>query len=128
MSGKVFERKLNQKLERYFPGRVSVKVEDDCIRVSGQLDNWEDIVRACSMCVSKDKRLHVVNDIKLMGTNIPVMRIPKETSKELEGIKPDVLIIGGGISGASIARELMEFEYFISGQRVRSCHAGIWSK
>ena len=109
MSGKVFERKLNQKLERYFPGRVSVKVEDDCIRVSGQLDNWEDIVRACSMCVSKDKRLHVVNDIKLMGTNIPVMRIPKETSKELEGMKPDVLIIGGGISGASIARELSKW-------------------
>lgn len=109
MSGKVFERKLNKKLERYFPGSVSVKVEDECIRVSGQLTNWEDIIRACRMCVSKDKRLHVVNDIKLMDTNIPGMRIPKETSKELEGMKPDVLIIGGGISGASIARELSKW-------------------
>jgi len=109
MGGKVFERKLNKKLERYFPGRVSVKLEEDCIRVSGELTNWEDIVKACRMCVSKDKRLHVVNDIKLIGTNIPSMRIPEETSKELEGSKPDVLIIGGGISGASIARELTKW-------------------
>lgn len=109
MSGKVFERKLNKKLERYFPGRVSVKLEKDCIRVSGELTNWVDIVKACRMCVSKDKRLHVVNDIKLIGNNIPSMKIPKETSKELEGSKPDVLIIGGGISGASIARELSKW-------------------
>lgn len=109
MSGKVFERKLNKKLERYFPGRVSAKLEKDCIRVSGELTNWEDIVKACRMCVSKDKGLHVVNDIKLMDTDIPSMKIPKETSKELEGSKPDVLIIGGGISGASIARELSKW-------------------
>lgn len=109
MRGKVFERKLNKKLERYFPGRVSVKLEKDCIRVSGELTNWVDIVKACRMCVSKDKRLHVVNDIKLIGNNIPSMKIPKETSKELEGSKPDVLIIGGGISGASIARELSKW-------------------
>lgn len=109
MSGKVFERKLNKKLERYFPGRVSVKLEKDCIRVSGELTNWVDVVKACRMCVSKDKRLHVVNDIKLIGNNIPSMKIPKETSKELEGSKPDVLIIGGGISGASIARELSKW-------------------
>jgi glycerol-3-phosphate dehydrogenase len=110
MSGEIFEKKLNQKLEKYFPGRVSVKVEDDCIRVSGQLSEQEDIVRACSMCASKDKRLHVVNDIKLMDTNIQPMKIPKETSKELEGMKPDVLIIGGGISGVSIARELSKWK------------------
>jgi len=77
MSGKVFERKLNKKLERYFPGRVSAKLEKDCIRVSGELTNWEDIVKACRMCVSKDKGLHVVNDIKLMDTDIPSMKIPK---------------------------------------------------
>lgn len=109
MSGENFERRLNQKLHKYFHGMVTVKLDDDCIRVSGQLNHQEDIVRACSMCICKDKRLHVVNDIKLIGANIPAMKIPKVTSKELEGMKPDVLIIGGGISGASIARELSKW-------------------
>lgn len=110
MNRVIYERKLNQKLQKHFTNRVSVKLEDDCIRVSGQLNHQEDIVRACSMCVSKDKGLHVVNDIKLMDKNIQPMRIPKETSKELDGMKTDVLIIGGGISGASIARELSKWK------------------
>ncbi len=103
------ERKLNLKLNEYFLGTVTVKLEDNCIRVSGQLARWEDIISACSMCVNKDKRYHVVNDIKLVDTDIRSMRIPKESSKELEGRKPEVLIIGGGISGASIARELSKW-------------------
>lgn len=105
-----FERKLNQRLENCFPGKVSAKVEEDCIRVIGQLEHWEDIVKACRMCVGKDRRLHVVNDIQLMDTDIPAMRVPKEVSTELEGMRPDVLVIGGGISGASIARELSKWK------------------
>jgi glycerol-3-phosphate dehydrogenase len=110
MSKIISEKNFNKKLNKAFAGKVSVQFENDCIRVTGELHNWEDIIRACRMCVSKDKNLHVVNDIQLIGTNIPPMRIPKGTSKELEGMRPDVLIIGGGISGASIARELSKWE------------------
>lgn len=109
MSKTISEKHLNKKLQKAFFGKVSVRVEDDCIRVLGQLDTWEDIIRACRMCAGKNRRLHVVNDIQLSGTVIPAMRIPKESSKELEGRRPDVLIIGGGISGASIARELSKW-------------------
>lgn len=104
------EKHLNKKLRKVFSENVRAQIENNCIRVSGSLDNWDDIIKACRMCVSKDKRLHVVNDIQLIGTNIPAMRIPKEQSKELEGERPDVLIIGGGISGASIARELSKWK------------------
>lgn len=110
----VLEKKLKRKLKKSFPNGVDVKVEEDCIRVIGQLSDWEDIVEACRLCVVKDENIHVVNDIVFMGAdgnpkNIPPMRVPKERSGELEGKKPDVLIIGGGISGVSIARELSKW-------------------
>lgn len=104
------QRKLQDRLNKEFNESVSIRIEDDCIRVSGKLNDWNDIVKACQMCVIKKSNLHVVNDIEFTGAAIPAMRIPEETSSELEGRKPDVLIIGGGISGASIARELMRYK------------------
>ena len=38
------------------------------------------------------------------------MKLPHIQDQALEGRKPDVLVIGGGISGASIARELMKWK------------------
>ena len=38
------------------------------------------------------------------------MRMPKLRDKALDGRTPDVLIIGGGISGVTIARELTRFQ------------------
>lgn len=106
MNVKLLQKKLN---ERFGPG-VSVCIQNGCIRVSGQLDSWDDIVAACSMCVDKRSGMHVVNDIKLKGVRIPKMRIPDFQDDALDHAKPDVLIIGGGISGASIARELSKWK------------------
>lgn len=104
------ETRIQRKLDHEFHGKVKVHVTEECIRVEGELQDWNDIVKACQMCVIKKSRLHVVNDIHFTGASIPEMRKPEEESTELEGAEPDVLIIGGGISGASIARELMKYK------------------
>ena len=104
------ERKIQKKLDREYEGKLRVKIEDECIKVKGTLESWEDVVHACSLCVVKKSHMHVVNDIEFTGANIPKMRVPKIKSSELEGEVPDVLIIGGGISGASIARELTRWK------------------
>ena len=103
--------KLDRKLNRAFHGAVHAEREDDLIRLTGTLSDWKDIVKAGSMAVSKDKRhVHVVNDIKLAGVDPIPMRTPSLKDDALDGKHVDVLIIGGGISGASIARELSKWD------------------
>ena len=102
--------RLQQSLQKKYGGKVTVEYKDQSIVVSGHLDKWEDIVAACQMCVQSDKKLHVVNDIVLDGVEVPKMRVPSLKDDALEGDRPDVLIIGGGISGASIARELSKWK------------------
>ena len=101
---------LEKKLHKKFGSSVHVRIEGRMIRLYGRLSKWEDIVAACSMCVSKEPGVHVVNDILLDGVTVPKMRVPEIKDTSLEGEAPDVLIIGGGISGASIARELTRWK------------------
>ena len=98
-------KKLQKKLNKRFPA-FSVREEDGCRFVTGESDNWDEIVRACSMCVSKDKNVHVVNDVVFTGKPDTPMRVPAQVDSSLDGKEIDVLVIGGGISGATILREL----------------------
>lgn len=110
MREKVLEDRLNRKLKRRFGNRVRARVKGRIIQVYGTLSCWEDIIAACQMCVVKEHGMHVVNDIRLKGRRMPGMRVPALKDDSLEGRKPDVLIIGGGISGCSIARELTRWK------------------
>lgn len=110
MDKSTLERKLNKRLEKCYGNTVQAHVEKGCIRMTGTLSEWEDVVAACAMCAKKGSRRHVVNDIILSGVEIPKMRLPGVSDDALEGRRPDVLIIGGGISGASIARELAKWK------------------
>ncbi|MCQ2463244.1 MAG: NAD(P)/FAD-dependent oxidoreductase [Clostridia bacterium] len=101
---------VNKKLEKRFDGRVSASMENGSIVVRGVLDKWDDVVAACMTAAKKNSSVHVVNDIVFTGGKDAPMRLPSLTDSALDGAKPDVLIIGGGISGASIARELSKWE------------------
>ena len=99
-------KSVNKKLNKRFGGKVSAKLENGCIAVSGTLDKWNDVIAACMTAAKKNSTVHVVNDIVFTGGKDAPMRMPTVSDSALDGAKPDVLIIGGGISGASIAREL----------------------
>lgn len=102
--------RLSKKLNKRFGGRVQATLRDGCVVLSGSLNSWADIVEACQLSAVKYSATHVVNDIVFTGGKIPEMRLPSVKDKALEGAAPDVLIIGGGISGVSIARELSKWK------------------
>lgn len=104
---------LNKKLKKAYGGSVKAEAKDGSIFLTGKLQSWEDIVAACQTASTKYSTTHVVNDIVFTGGEIPPMRLPKVEDNALDGKKVDVLVIGGGISGASIARELSKWNISI---------------
>lgn len=101
---------LNKKLKKQYGDSVSASLEDNCIVLRGSLDSWEDVVAAGLLCAKPHSKRHVVNDIVFTGAEQLPMRLPELKDAALDGEKPDVLIIGGGISGCSIARELSRYK------------------
>lgn len=100
-------KKISEKVKKEFP---SITIEDyrGCLRLTGELDDWEDIVYAGTLAVHKS-HLGVLNDIKLNG-HVPKLRIPSIEDMTLDNTKPDVLIIGAGVVGSAIARELSKYK------------------
>ena len=78
------------------------------IVLEGEVDNWSEVVLAGRLAANKGYK-GVVNRIKVKGLEIPLIKRPLIEDKALEGKKVDVLIIGGGIIGSSIARELSKW-------------------
>jgi glycerol-3-phosphate dehydrogenase len=59
-------KKLQKKLSKLYPS-VVVSEKDGCVRLTGTLNNWDDIVNAGYMAVDKKRYIGVLNDIKLDG-------------------------------------------------------------
>lgn len=91
--------------------RKKLGIDIDCgewhssIVLSGRAENWDQVVKAGFIAASYGYK-GVVNDIEVEGLEKCAERCPSFSDNALEGKKVDVLIIGGGIIGSSIAREL----------------------
>lgn len=99
--------KIERAVHKIAPS-ITVEQYRGCVRLSGELDCWTDIYKCGRAAVSK-KSLGVLNDIKLKGFSEEI-RKPQLEDKALEGARPDVLIIGGGIMGCAAARELSKLD------------------
>ena len=104
-------QRINRKLERTFGSRVSAAEDRGCLVLEGTLERWDDVVRAGLLAVNKRRYIGLVNRIACTGETCPPMRVPPLADKALDGQTPDVLIIGGGVVGCAILRELSRYSW-----------------
>ena len=102
--------KLNKKLNTLFNGKVKAIETAYSFELSGNLDNYDDILKACRLAVDKKSGKHVVNNIVLNGYKPKDIRKPNIEDKSLDNAHPDVLVIGGGVNGAAVLRELSRYD------------------
>ena len=102
-------KKLNKLLKDKFNGKVTASESNNVVKLEGCLDSWKDIVEAGSICADRKSRRYVVNNIILKNVDMSTMRLPKLNDGLLDNKRPDVLVIGAGIVGCAIARELAKW-------------------
>jgi len=96
---------LNRKLAKAFGGRFTAHAEREHTKLTGESGDWSEIVAAGYLAAKNNKSAGLVNDIRYTGEIQPI-RLPAIEDDALEGAAPDVLVIGGGVAGCAIAREL----------------------
>jgi glycerol-3-phosphate dehydrogenase len=110
----------NEKLARTIKGEIAqatgeeitVSARDGIAELSGQSRSLQNAVDAGHIAAGSEQVREVVNDIDYPG-KIPVV-LPSKISDELTGREFDVVIVGGGVIGLAIARELSRFDLRIA--------------
>ena len=103
MSKSPLKSKAVRLLSRKGFSTVEVSVEEDVINLSGSVESYEQFLSAGLLVGKKLKGVRgVVNELDYPGKR-PFVK--KSGPSEVIG-KADVVIVGGGVTGAAIAREL----------------------
>lgn len=107
IEGKRYQALMEQFNQSY--PTIEMKFHDDCVFLDGELDEYDDII-AAGYLATKFKTEGVVNRINLKGYVAPKMRMSPTNDLKYDGERCDVLIIGAGIIGSMIARELSRYK------------------
>lgn len=102
--------KIRKRLDKAGYKDIAVSEKLGGVLLTGELGDYEDILNCGRLAVDKKHSRGVINDIKLKGYTPKPMRVPKFSDKKYDGLHPDALIVGGGIVGSAIARELTKYD------------------
>ncbi|MFA6866464.1 MAG: NAD(P)/FAD-dependent oxidoreductase [Clostridia bacterium] len=102
-------KKIKEKLIKAGFSSINISEKNGGVWLQGELANYHDILTCGRLAITKNSR-GVINDIKLKGYVSTPMRISPITDKLYDGAKCDALIVGGGIVGCAIARELSKYD------------------
>jgi len=111
-SDRTLARDIQGEIEKATREKVAVSVGDGIARLRGHSSSHEAAVEAGHLVVGFDKVREVVNDIVFPGK--VRFRPPRKVSNELTGREFDVVIVGGGVIGLAVARQLSQFNLSIA--------------
>ena len=100
-------RTIQGEIEKKTGEKATVSIQDSVVRLGGQFTSYQSVVDAGHIAVNFEQVRGVVNETDYPG-KMPFI-LPQKVSDELTGREFDVVIVGGGIIGVAIARELSRF-------------------
>jgi glycerol-3-phosphate dehydrogenase len=112
MNAKKLAQDIRGEIEKATGEKAAVSVVHSIANLSGRFRSHQSTVDAGYIAAGFESVSEVVNDI-----DYPVKKPfipPPKVSDELTGMEFDVVIVGGGIIGVSIARELSRFNLSIA--------------
>lgn len=105
------QTRINQKLasEPQLEGkRISVSVNNSLVKLEGQVDTWLQVVKAGQLAGTTPGVYSVVNEITCPGCSVPEIRPTCMSDQVMAPV--DVVIIGAGVIGCALARELSRYD------------------
>lgn len=102
-------KKVKQVYKKYGI-EVSATQDERSVTLTGVCDDWQTIVAVGKTFADKKSGKHVVNDIRLKDYVEKSPMLPAVSDDSLADTSWDVVVIGGGISGCSVARELSKYK------------------
>ena len=112
MENENLTRTIQDEIAQATGEKVAVSVRDGIAELTGRAGSLQNAVDAGHTAAGVEQVRQVVNDIDYPG-KIPVV-LPPKISDELTGREFDVVIVGGGVIGLAIARELSRFNLKIA--------------
>jgi len=111
-SNRALARDIQGEIEKLIGEKVAVSMRDGIARLRGHLSSHQAAVDAGHLAASFDKVREVVNDVVFPGKMR--FRPLRKVSEELTGMEFDVVVVGGGVIGLAVARELSQFNLSIA--------------
>ncbi len=111
------KRKIEKLLNKEFSG-IEVSIDDGIAHLSGELNSWNEVVelghKVGKLEVEEVVNLVTAKEVKAERREKPGLKLPKKIYDPTLPKSADVVIIGGGVTGCFIARELSRYNLDIA--------------